>query len=310
MMHIETVPFGGWKNCLRVSDGRVELVVTLDVGPRVLHFGACGGANVFGVFPEQAGRKARGKWMLWGGHRLWVAPEHKPRTYELDNGPVVFKQIGDRVRVTAPPGPLTGLQKSIEIGFDRRSGGVEVAHILTNTLKRSVECAPWALSVMATRGLAILPLPPVVSHDDRVTPNQNWSLWSYTDLSDPRFRIGSRFMLMRQDPARGPTKIGMAQREGWVAYLRRGDLFVKLFNRDDRRVYPDGNVNLEVYTDGRILELETLAPLVSLKPGSAVTHRERWHLVRGVAACATERDVLWRVVPITKKLLAGRARSG
>ena len=115
---------------------------------------------------------------------------------------------------------------------------------------------------------------------------------------------------MRQDPARGPTKIGMAQREGWVAYLRRGDLFVKLFNRDDRRVYPDGNVNLEVYTDGRILELETLAPLVSLKPGSAVTHRERWHLVRGVAACATERDVLWRVVPITKKLLAGRARSG
>lgn len=309
-MQVDIVEYAGWKRNVRVSNGRLELIVTLDVGPRILHFGACGGANLFAVFPEQLGRKARGKWMLWGGHRLWVAPEHKPRTYELDNGPVSFEKIRGGVRAIAPAGPLTGLRKSIEIRFDDRSNGVEVAHTLTNTSRRPAECAPWALSVMAPRGLAIIPLPPVVSHDDRVTPNQNWSLWSYTDLSDPRIRIGSNYVLIRQDPRRGSTKLGLAQREGWVAYLRRGDLFVKLFDRDDRRMYPDGNVNLEVYTDRRILELETLAPLAVLKPGASATHKERWHLFQEVPACASERDVLKHIAPITKKLLAGQARSG
>lgn len=309
-MNCELIEYGGWKRNIRVSNGRLELIITLDVGPRILHFGACGCGNVFSVFPEQLGRKARGKWMLWGGHRLWVAPEHKPRTYELDNGPIELERIRGGVRVVAPPGPITGLQKSIEIRFDDRSNGVEVAHTLTNTLRRPVECAPWALSVMAPRGLAILPLPPVVSHDDRVTPNQNWSLWSYTDLSDPRIRVGSKFVLIRQDPRRGPTKLGMAQREGWVGYLRRGELFVKLFARDDRGLYPDGNVNLEVYTDRRILELETLAPLGALKPGASATHKERWHLFQGVPACASERDVVKHVTPITRRLLAGQARSG
>ena len=69
-------------------------------------------------------------------------------------------------------------------------------------------------------------------------------------------------------------------------------------------------MNLEVYTDRRILELETLAPLGVLKPGASATHKECWHLFRGVPACASEGDVVKHVMPIMKKLLAGRARSG
>ena len=35
-MKIEKTEFGGWANCLRLENEHAELIVTLDVGPRVL----------------------------------------------------------------------------------------------------------------------------------------------------------------------------------------------------------------------------------------------------------------------------------
>jgi hypothetical protein len=44
---IQTVEYKGWKNNLKLSNGTVELIVTLDLGPRVIRYGNVGGANVF-----------------------------------------------------------------------------------------------------------------------------------------------------------------------------------------------------------------------------------------------------------------------
>ena len=32
---IERIQYGGWPNCFRVSNGKIELIVTGDVGPRI-----------------------------------------------------------------------------------------------------------------------------------------------------------------------------------------------------------------------------------------------------------------------------------
>ena len=52
---VEKVAYKGWQNCYRVSNGEVELIVTGDVGPRVIRFGFIGGQNLFKEFPEQLG---------------------------------------------------------------------------------------------------------------------------------------------------------------------------------------------------------------------------------------------------------------
>ena len=56
-------------------------------------------------------------------------------------------------------------------------------------------------------------------------------------------------VLFRQDPRRGPNKIGIAHRPGWVAYLREGLLFVKRFAFREGATYPDGGVNFETYSN-------------------------------------------------------------
>jgi hypothetical protein len=278
---VELISYKGWKQNVRLTNGVIELIVTLDVGPRIIRCGFVGGPNLFGEFKGQLGKRGEKKWMIRGGHRLWVAPEHKPRTYELDNGPVESVcEIPNGIRVVQRPGTLTGIRKSMDITVPPRGARVRIIHTLTNAGQQAVECSAWALSVMAKKGVAIIPMPKLIPHDERCTPNQNWSLWSYTDMTDPRLKLGSKFVLVRQDPRRGPFKLGVAQREGWVSYLQGDTLFVKNFARKAGAVYPDNDVNLEVYTDKNILEIETMSPLVTLKPGQSIQHEERWLITK------------------------------
>ena len=88
---MEKVTCLGLPNCLRLANGDAEIVVTTDVGPRIVRYARAGGENVLGEFPDAAKATSLGEWKPWGGHRLWAAPEAVPRTYYPDNGPVAFE---------------------------------------------------------------------------------------------------------------------------------------------------------------------------------------------------------------------------
>ena len=47
MARLEKISYGGWINCLKLSGDGIELVVTLDVGPRVIRLGTLGGQKSF-----------------------------------------------------------------------------------------------------------------------------------------------------------------------------------------------------------------------------------------------------------------------
>ena len=61
---VERTEYKGWPNCYRVSNGEIELVVTADVGPRVIRFGFVGGQNVFKEFAEQLGKSGEAQFQL------------------------------------------------------------------------------------------------------------------------------------------------------------------------------------------------------------------------------------------------------
>lgn len=284
MLTIETVQYRGWRRNMRLANRQVELIVTREVGPRVIRFGFIGGENILGCLPEQLGGAGEREWMIRGGHRLWLAPEEKPKTYELDNAPVEIRRIRNGVRVIQPTGPLTGVQKTMAITLAERRNEVTLEHRLTNKGAKPITLAPWALTVMERCGTAIIPLPKKIPHTARLTSNQNWTLWGYTDFSDPRWTFWPRYLLFRHDPKRGPNKLGMAQREGWVAYWLKDTLFVKRFAFREGATYPDQGVNFETFANEQILELESLGPLITLRPGQTASHTEIWSLHRGVKA--------------------------
>ena len=105
---------------------------------------------------------------------------------------------------------------------------------------------------------------------------------------------------MRQDSERGPTKIGLSHRKGWVAYLNKGLLFVKYIDYDDSKPYPDRGCNFETFTNEDMLEMESLGPLAHfpMKRGTyPAEHTERWELHRDVPPVKNEADVDRHVLP-------------
>jgi hypothetical protein len=73
-----------------------------------------------------------------------------------------------------------------------------------------------------------------------------------------------------------PFKMGYFNPHGWLAYWLDGVLFRKTFEAHIGLPYPDNNCNAEMYCGDRFVELESLAPLRTLKPGTSVTHTEIW----------------------------------
>ena len=295
------IEFNGWADCVSLSNEEIELVVTTAVGPRIVRVGFVGGKNLFAEIAGQQGGTGEDEWMIRGGHRLWLAPEVKPMTYELDNSPIEIEEIANGIRTRQPTGPLSGVTKTMAITLAPDSNDVTILHVLKNEGNRPIELAPWALSVMNTSGMAVIPLPAKISHTERLTHNQEWSLWGYTDFSDPRWTLGSRYILFRQDPQRGPNKLGLAHSEGWVGYLLDEFLFIKRFQRVEDASYPDAGMNFETFSNDEFLELESLGPLVALAPGESTTHEEKWSLHRGVASCKTEDDVDRHVRPLAAR---------
>jgi hypothetical protein len=304
---VDKVEYRGWKNNLRLSNGDAELIVTLDVGPRVISYKLTGGKNVFKEYEDQLGKTGEGEWMIRGGHRLWAAPEDTTRTYALDNSAVAYRELGPgQVRLSPPPDSAYGIQKEFDLTLEPSGSGVKVQHRITNVGRAPTSLAVWSLSVMAPGGLEVIPLPPKRPHPGSpknarsaadFAPTLVLSVWPFTDFQDPRIRLGTKFLTLRQDPQRGPTKLGLAHRTGAVGYLNGGTLFVKRFEYREGQHYPDHGVNFETFTNEDMLEIESLGPLTTLEPGKSVEHAERWGLVANVGAATSEAEIEQNVAP-------------
>lgn len=297
-MNLEKVAYRGWDNCYRVANERVELIATTDVGPRIIRFGFVGAENEFHEFDDQVGKTGGEAWRPYGGHRLWHAPEAAPRSYLPDNFPVEVQVQNYGIHLIQPVEVLSGIQKEMEISLDEAGAKVNVLHRLCNHGLWPVELAPWCQTDMAQNGVGIIPLPPRGPHPENLLPINSLSMWAYTELSDPLLVLGTQFILLGQDPTRpSPQKIGAYTLNGWTAYARAGHLFVKRYTFQPGVRYPDMNANVQIYTDGDILELETLAPLVILEPGEDVEHVEEWYLFDHIPQPAGEKDVIEHVLP-------------
>jgi hypothetical protein len=281
---IEKTNYKGWPNSYRISNGEVEVVVTSDIGPRVIRYGFPGGQNLFKEFTEGLGKSGEATWQLRGGHRIWIAPEDAVRTYAPDNGPVHISIKGDVLEATEPTEPLTGLEKQITVKIASGGTGVEVLHRIRNTTQKTIELAPWALTMMAQGGTGIHGFPPRGTHPQVLAPSNPLVMFAFTDLTDKRWQFTKKYLILRQDPNNHgqPQKLGSFNAHTWAAYLLGSDLFIKHYEADPKRTYPDFNASFETFTNADFLEQETLGPMTKLAPGASVDHIERWTLHKNV----------------------------
>ena len=286
-VRIEKTAWSGWPNCYRITNGEAELIVTSDIGPRVMFYGFRGGQNFSWVQKETAGRSGEPQWVARGGHRIWIAPEDRRYTYPPDNSPVQIEIRGATLIATQPVEKETHIQKQLEIRMAERGTDVTIIHRLFNRGIMPLEFAPWALTMMAPGGHGVSGFPPRGTHPENLAPTNPLVMWAFTDLSDPRWTWLKKYFVLRQDPANPvPMKIGHFNPLTFGAYFLNGELFLKRYDADPSKTYPDFGCSYETFTNADFLELETLGPVTRVAPGAAVEHLERWSLHRNARPAA------------------------
>ncbi len=294
--------YRGWPNTYRLNNGFMTARVVTDVGPRIMDVHAGDGANLLYVREAEAGKSGEDTWVQRGGWRLWIAPERKETTYELDNSPCQAEVVDEStVRVTGPPEPTAGIQKQIEVQLRPGESRLRVTSRITNVSTHPVTYAAWSLPVLRPEGRAFVPLDvgPLTAFD----ATRRLLLWSYTQFADPRYRFGDRLIQIDHDKVKAAppsqsgrhsdeSKIGVDSAQGWAAYLLDGTLFLKRFPHDAAGQYPDGGATIEVYSSREFLELENLGPLTTVAPGERITLVEDWWLFTGVRIPSGEAEAL------------------
>ncbi|HEY5770569.1 MAG TPA: hypothetical protein VIS71_12060 [Terrimicrobium sp.] len=279
-MNPEIISYRGWDKTLRLANNDIELLVTTDVGPRILVYKTPLGENVLKTFDDQLGSSGEEEWRIRGGHRLWLAPEDATLSYHLDNGPATWRHdtFSGEVVVESIQERPQRLRKTLGILSAAQGSRVSLRHTVVNEGSQPVMLAVWALTVMQAEGVEIIPQPPLGEHPRDLLPNRSMVLWTYTDLADLRLTLGTKFWLLRQAAGYPAIKIGLGHRERWIAYVLSDTLFIKTFHYDPTAAYPDGGCNFETFTNSEMLEIESLGPLVTLPPGATANHHEAWHL--------------------------------
>ena len=266
-----------YKTCgraLRLSNGALDAIVTLDVGPRTMHVSLPGGPN---MFADDCGLKEDlpdgTVYEYFGGHRVWHSPEAFPRSYVSDSHPLDRHELyDDGVLLVQRREPWTQIAKSVELRF--RAESIAVKSSLTNNGAWPIEMAVWSLFLGSPNGRLILP---AVQRNAGLLPNTSYAIWSYSRMNDPRVHWGQRYIVLDHDEANEAAfKLGYANESGWLAYVNNGCCLVKTFRHERGARYPDRGCSSEAYSAGWGIDIESLSPVQLVGPGKSIAHHEEW----------------------------------
>ncbi|QGN06590.1 hypothetical protein Hrd1104_04280 [Halorhabdus sp. CBA1104] len=273
----ELISYAGWDDCIKLGNDDIELIATTEVGPRIVSFGFVDGPNEFHQVAEDLGERGSDEYRIYGGHRLWYAPEVSDRTLTPDNEPVEYELGDGAVTLRQPTESGTHIRKELTVEMVDDEPAVTVTHRVTNEGLWPIELAPWGITVMEGGGTGFLPAARAGTQDR--LPDRSLTFWPYTSLGDDRLSLRDGHLRVEQDPdGDGACKVGSTGVDEWIGYVNNGHAFVKSIEYDPDGTYPDRGCALEVYTDADMEEIETLGPLRTVDPGETLEHVESWRL--------------------------------
>lgn len=297
MIQTNEITYGIYGKCLCITNGKIEVYVTLDFGPRICRCAFVDGENFFKEFEDFGQGSFLGedckfeddRFFNRGGHRFWLSPEAKPRTTYPDNKPVSYELTTNGAVFVQPMQEVNEVQLSVEVELSETDNKVKVTHHAKNVGYWPKEFSTWAISVSAQNGIEIIPQN---TTNTGLLPNRFLSIWPYTKLNDPRLSIGDKYIRLKQDPSiENALKIGLMQEHPWAMFFHHGDLFIKTYEPVCGAKYPDNNCTYETYVCGKFIELETLGELKTANPGETNSHTETWYLYENVNIPQTDDEV-------------------
>lgn len=291
-LEVKQVTYKNFGNCVSINNDLIQVIVSIDFGPRILSFGFKDSEDssnlksnlLFNDLDRMYSfhnDKMEGYYSnnaisyIYGGHRLWTCPVSNPETYYPDNEPVVYSITKDGTKFTPPSQKFNDIQLSLEIMMSQNNN-IMVIHRVENLSNETKVLGLSGITTMSGGGTLIIPQNPI-PENNQYRPNRSFAFWPYSKIYDKRLFWGDKYITIKHDYNNHEKfKIGTNNYSNWAAYINDGYLFIKNYIHNKKAKYPDFNSSFEVYTDENIMELTSLSPLYNLEKGETIKHIESW----------------------------------
>jgi hypothetical protein len=288
-IEVKEIEYENYGNCIQMSNRVIDVVVTVDIGPRIVRFGYIGEENVLyndlerkyvnndPKIAERYGKDAA--FYLYGGHRVWLYPERMPETYYPDNDPVVYGILTGGVSFTPARQKRNEMQLGFEIVMSDGTTDIMVVHSAKNCSKEKQICALSAITAMKGGGTQYIPMNR--DNNSMLVPNRILTAWPYTDIQDKRITFTNKHLTVRHDGAfENALKLGTNNLMGCAAYVNGDYTMVKRYVHNAQAQYPDSGCSYETYVCKDYAEMQSMSPLYSIEPGEGIRHVENLSLFK------------------------------
>lgn len=285
-MELTEMEYENFGRCVRITNGIIDCVVTIETGPRILRFGFIGEKNIFYTDQERkyqrqteaapASSDKNTVYNLYGGHRLQIC--QSPQIDLPDNSPVVYGVPGDGVTFTPPKLKKQEIQLSYEIIMGKEASDIMIVHTAKNCSKETMVLGLFPATALEGGGVAVMPQNQAAQPG---RPSRTINFWPDTNVNDRRIFYGNRFFAVRQEPGnKKPLRIGTNNFPGWIAYAGNGFTLTQRFVANLQAAYPDSGSSGEIRLTPDFAELSTLSPMYQVKPGETIKHVENLFIHR------------------------------
>ncbi len=293
MTHKKT-SFAGHE-AIEIITKQVKLIAITDCGPRIAFFGKAAGDNLLFWDEQDLGRA---DWKLRGGHRVWSArpgADESEDAYRADNAPCEVEEQEGWLYLRGEKDPLTNTRRTIGVKAEA-DGRLLVDSAIANEGDMLYSCSVWALTcTLPTKGTRYgMPLGDGSEWDAfRLVMFKKWGGGHTSRLDDPQIQVNQEMMIV--EPQGIETKRMIEAPHGIMAMdvPDQNTTFVKKVGYKKGANYPLGcNLAFYVGPDNFMVEMETMGPEVTLKPGETASHLESWLLTDKALGLAEPKKLL------------------
>lgn len=290
---IKRITFEGL-DAIELRTSALRLVAITARGPRLAFWSRPDGDNLLYWAP---GKHRRGKWDMMGGHRLWATrpgADEAEETYATDNQPCEVETHARSFTLTGALDPVQRISRGFKVTL-LESDCIAIDHFVRNESDMLWSGGLWALTctVPAKEARYLVPLGDGSSWDSAtVVSFRTWGGGhGGAGFEDPQFQFTQDAFVVH--PSGRENKRMLRADAGIVALHAPAQqlVFAKQADYQPAGNYPLGtNVALYVGPDNFMVEMETMGPVVTLKPGQVLAHRETWVLATAKTA-PTSKDL-------------------
>ena len=264
----------------------------------------CFGDNTFSVSAQTGGRiisyTCKGKELLTSssvhsvnyGATLWPSPQSNwgwPPYPGLDTDPYEAVLKGDTLLLVSRRDSASGYLFRKKFYMTPEDGSVNIVYSITNISKTPKSVAAWDVC-RTSGGTGFFP----VDETPASLPSSN--------LTGVAVENGILWYSFNPELITKSQKLFSTAKEGWLAHVRDGLLFIKTFPDIPISALPPKQGEVEIYANekGLYIELENHGKYTTLQPGETLVYPQKWYL-RAIKEPAAHDKLLQTVYKTIKK---------